>query len=68
LEVIANIFWIFCGIYRYSSIDVNVKVKLGKPITAHCGKIWMYLLFAGNDTVPISMCRGGSMCALLIAV
>jgi len=41
----------------------KMKVNLGKPVTAQCGKRPAYLLLAGNDTVPISVWRGGSMCS-----
>jgi len=42
----------------------KVKVKLGKPVTAQSGVKFrpVYLLMlAGNDTVPISVWRGGGM-------
>ena len=46
-------------------MDVNSKVKLKKSVTAQCCKLRpIYLLLAGNDTVPILMWRdGGGMCS-----
>jgi len=42
-----------------------MKVNTGKPVTAHCGKFRpMYVLFAGNDTVPISVRVVAELCAV----
>jgi len=43
-------------------IDVESESEVGKKVTAQCGESRpMYLLLAGSDTVPISVCRDGGM-------
>jgi len=48
-------FWIFCDRIVQQSIDVKRESNVWKSRP-------MCLLFAGNDTVPISLWRGAGMC------